>query len=226
MEKFPLRKERPYTVLNCAMSLDGKIASKIGDCEFSDELDWKRVHLLRASVDSILVGMNTIMADDSKLTIKYFDPIKYPVRLTVDSTLKIPMDARIITIESEKYKTIIGTTSLAPKEKVKRLREMGIEIFVCGSGPKVDMRDFLQKLKEKEIHSLLLEGGGTLNFEMLRLKLVDEIRISISPVIVGGKNAIPFVGGTGFEKIKNAVKLELISHEEVGRNLFVRYKVA
>jgi len=225
LEQFPEKKERPHVILNCAMSLDGKIASITGDCEFSDDPDWKRVHLLRASVDSILVGMNTILADDSKLTIKYHEPIKYPTRLVVDSKLRIPLDARIITYEPEKYKTIIGTTSLAPEEKIKTLNDKGIETLICGEGPRVNLSDFLAKLKTKNIHSMLLEGGGTLNFEMLRSKLVDEVRISISPVLLGGKEAKHFVEGEGFEKIKGAVKLELISHELLGKNLLVQYKV-
>ncbi|NHI91857.1 MAG: 2,5-diamino-6-(ribosylamino)-4(3H)-pyrimidinone 5'-phosphate reductase [Candidatus Lokiarchaeota archaeon] len=207
------------------MSADGKIASIVGDCEFSDDPDWKRVHLLRASVDSILVGINTISADDSKLTIKFYEPKKFPARLVVDSKLRISWDARIITVEPDKYSTIIGTTSLAPKEKIKLLNDLGIEVLICGSGPKVNLIEFLKKLKEKNIHSLLLEGGGTLNFEMLKLKLVDEVRVSIAPVIIGGKEAIPFVGGKGFKKIKDSVMLELISHEKLGNNLLIQYKV-
>jgi len=225
LEVFPEKKDRPYVILNCAMSVDGKIASIIGDCEFSDEPDWKRVHLLRASVDSILVGINTIMADDSKLTIKYHKPIKYPTRLVVDSMLRIPLDARIITTELEKYKTIIGSTSLAPEPKIKTLNDKGVEVIICGTDSKVDLSDFLLRLKERNIHSMLLEGGGTLNFEMLRNKLVDEVRISISPIILGGKNAKHFVGGIGFEKIKDAINLKLISHEKLGKNLLIQYKV-
>lgn len=225
LETFPCLKERPYVILNCAMSIDGKIASVIGDCEFSDDYDWRRVHLLRASVDSILVGMNTILADDSKLTIKFFEPEKFPIRLTVDSKLKISPDARIITVEPEKYKTIIGTTSQADKQKMKALSNLGVEVLICGDGPKVDLVKFLYKLKAKNIHSLMLEGGGTLNFEMLKARLVDEIRISVSPVILGGEKAVSFVNGQGFQKIRDAVKLELISHKKLGKNLLIKYKV-
>ena len=225
LEEFPKKNDRPYVIFNCAMSVDGKIASIIGDCEFSDDPDWKRVHFLRASVDSILVGINTILADDSKLTIKYHEPIKYPTRLVVDSQLRIPLDARIITFEPDKYKTIIGSTSLASKKKINTLKDKGIETIMCGSGPKVDLIKFLLELKKKNIHSMLLEGGGTLSFEMLRNKLVDEVRISISPVLLGGKEAKHVVSGMGFEKIKDAVKLELLSHEKLGKNLLVQYKV-
>ena len=225
LETFPLNKNRPYVILNCAMSVDGKIASVMGDCEFSDDPDWKRVHLLRASVDSILVGMNTILADDSKLTIKFYDTQKFPIRLTVDSKLRISPNARIITVEPEKYKTIIGTTSLASEEKIKVLTDLGVKVLVCGQGPNVNLVDFLTKLKGRKIHSLLLEGGGTLNFEMLKLKLVDEIRLSVAPVIIGGKEAVPFVGGQGFEKISDSVTLQLISHEKLGKNLLIKYKV-
>ena len=145
--------------------------------------------------------------------------------MTVDSKLRISPNARIITVEPEKYKTIIGTTTLASKEKIKVLNDLGVEVLICGQGPNVDLVDFLEKLKKRNIHSLMLEGGGTLNFEMIKLKLVDEIRISISPVIIGGKEAISFVAGQGFEKIKEAVELKLISHEKLGKNLFIKYKV-
>ncbi|MHA1312933.1 MAG: dihydrofolate reductase family protein [Candidatus Helarchaeota archaeon] len=217
-------------MLNAAMSVDGKIASRVGDCEFSDDEDWKRVHKLRASVDAIMVGRRTIETDDSKLTIKSFPdfkiPIsKFPTRVVVDGLAKTPATARIFTVELEHYPSILATTTNAPKEKLDEIRALGVKVLVCGKGPRVDLVHLMRDLRTMNIRTLLLEGGGTLNFSMLENDLIDEVSLSVAPVLVGGLSATSLIGGKGFDKIKHSCQLELIEFEKLGKNLFVRYLV-
>ena len=221
---------RPYVILNAAMSVDARISSRIGDCEFSDESDWKRVHQLRARVDAIMVGRGTIEADDSKLTIKSFSnleiPItKYPTRVVVDSLAKTSPSSRVFTVEHEKYPTILAVTQRSPRERLNQIKSIGVTVIECGAGPHVDLIHLMRELRNRNIKLLLLEGGGTLNFSMVQNKLIDEISLSIKPVLVGGTSSVSLIGGEGFEKIKDACQLELISAEKLGQNLLVRYIV-
>ncbi|MFX1450371.1 MAG: 2,5-diamino-6-(ribosylamino)-4(3H)-pyrimidinone 5'-phosphate reductase [Promethearchaeota archaeon] len=215
---------RPYVILNAAMSLDGKISTCTGGAEYSDELDWKRVHKLRADVDGILIGIGTILKDDPKLRVKYFNG--NPSRIIVDSKLSIPLEAKVINFEREKYPTIIATTEQAPKEKIEALKKLNVEVLICGPGPHVDLKDLMHKLREKGFGTLMLEGGGTLNFSMFEENLIDEVRICMAPVIVGGKNAVSLVDGKGFANLNEAVSLKLIKMEQLGKNIILFLKVS
>jgi 2,5-diamino-6-(ribosylamino)-4(3H)-pyrimidinone 5'-phosphate reductase len=203
------------------MSLDGKIATRGGDSAFSDEEDWKRVHKLRSQVDAIMVGINTILMDDSKLTSKEG---RSPIRVVVDSKARTPPNARVITVRPE-IETIIAVTSRAPPEKIANLQRKGAKIIVCGDGEKVNLEILMEKLYERGVRNLLLEGGGNLNWGMLSKGLVDEIRIAISPVIVGGEKATTLVEGEGYAKVSEGVKLEQVSCEQVGKCMVLTYKV-
>ncbi len=213
--------KKPYVILNSAMSLDGKIATRGGDSAFSDEEDWKRVHKLRSQVDAIMVGINTILLDDSKLTSKKG---RSPIRVVVDSKARTPPNARVITVRPE-IETIIAITSRAPPEKIANLQRKGAKIIVCGDGEKVDLEILMEKLYERGVRNLLLEGGGNLNWGMLSKGLVDEIRIAISPVIVGGEKATTLVEGEGYAKVSEGVKLEQVNCEQVGKCIVLTYKV-
>ena len=224
MKDVKIPENRPYVILNAAMSLDGKISTINGDGEFSDDIDWKRVHKLRADVDGIMVGIGTILKDDPKLRVKYFEG--NPARIIVDSTCRIPLNAKCIKFESERYPTIIGTTSKAPKDKIEALKKLGVKVHICGSGPRVDLHDFLGQLRKNGIKKIMLEGGGTLNFSMFKENLVDEVRISMAPVIIGGKSAVSLVEGNGFPRVTESVDLNLIKMEQLGKNILLSYRVS
>ncbi len=214
-------KSRPYVILNAAMSLDGKIATISGDSEFSDEEDWIRVHRLRAEVDAIMVGVGTVLVDDPKLTSKAG---RSPLRVIVDSKARTPPTAKVITYMKE-VPTVIAVTGKAPAERLERLREAGAKILVCGEGEKVDLGILLERLFEMGVRKVLLEGGGNLNWSMIKAGLVDEVRVAVAPVIVGGSNAVTLVEGEGFSKVREAVKLEFLSVERVGECLLITCKV-
>ena len=213
----------PYVVLNAAMSLDGKIATAVGESRLSSPEDFKRVHRLRASVDAIMVGLGTLLADDPKLTVR-LGIGKNPRRVIVDSRARTPLDAYVVRSASQ-APTVIAVTSKAAKRRVKELEEAGTTVLTCGRGPKVSLRFLLTRLRKRGVRRILLEGGGTLNWSMLSQGLVDEISVAISPRVLGGANAITLAEGQGVRRIKEAVKLRLMNAREYGEDLVVRYRV-
>jgi len=207
--------------MNAGMTLDGKLATVAGDTRISGKEDLERVHRIRAEVDAVMVGVGTVLQDDPRLTVHRIPSQRQPTRVVADSLARTPPEARIL---SDEAPTIIGVSSAAPRERVEMLRERGAEVVVCGSS-RVDLRCFMERLYDMGIRKLLLEGGGTLNFSMLREGLVDEVRVAIAPVIVGGSRAVTLVDGEGFESIDEGVHLRLRKHYTLGKDLVLEYEV-
>ncbi|MEM3402876.1 MAG: 2,5-diamino-6-(ribosylamino)-4(3H)-pyrimidinone 5'-phosphate reductase [Candidatus Hadarchaeales archaeon] len=212
--------DRPHVILNAATTADGKIATVGGDSKISCREDLKRLHRLRSKVDAVMVGAGTVIADDPALTVRFVKG-KNPIRVVVDGEGRIPLHARILSKEAP---TIVAVSEKAEKKKLKRLREKGAEIIVIGKN-EVDLGKLLETLKRKGVKKLLLEGGSTLNWNMLANGLVDEIIISIAPVIVGGEKSKSLVGGAGFERVAEGIRLRLRKVERVGRDLTLYYTV-
>jgi 2,5-diamino-6-(ribosylamino)-4(3H)-pyrimidinone 5'-phosphate reductase len=211
---------RPYVILNAAMTLDGKIATVAGDSRISCEEDLDRIHKLRASVDAVMVGLGTVLADDPSLTVRRARG-KNPLRVVVDSLGKTPTNAKVL---DGSARTVIAVTNRAPRRNVERLRRKGAQVIAVG-GKEVDLRKLLEKLHELGVRKLLLEGGSTLNWGMLKQGLVDEVRVAVAPYMAGGANARTLVGGLGFTKISKSVPLKLISVDRVGEDLLLIYRV-
>ncbi|MEM4312211.1 MAG: 2,5-diamino-6-(ribosylamino)-4(3H)-pyrimidinone 5'-phosphate reductase [Nitrososphaerales archaeon] len=212
---------KPYVILNSAMSLDGKISTKQGDSEISCFEDKVRVHKIRSKVDAIMVGINTVLKDDPKLTVKYVKG-KNPIRVIVDSKARIPLDAKVVKLKEAK--TIVAVSKLAPKEKLELLRKEGIEIIECGED-RVDLKLLMKELKKRGIEKLLLEGGGNLNYSMFKEGLIDEVSIAIAPIVVGGKDALTLVEGEGFNTFKEGVRLSLKKVRRYGEDLVLFFSV-
>ncbi len=226
-EIFPVRVDRPYTIYNCAMSLDGRTATTGNDSKFSGEQDWMRVHELRDSVDGICVGIGTVLADNPKLRVKYIEHPRHPHRIVVDSTLKIPVDAELIRFERAGVRVLIGTTVNATLDvsKMGALRSKHVEIYTCGNGPRVDLVGFWHVLKSQHIDSVLVEGGGTLAGSLLAAHLVDELRVFIASRIVAGPvpGATAMVMGLDFPVVERSIALELVNVERMGGGMYARY---
>lgn len=215
--------EKPYIILSAAMTIDGKIASKAGDPRLSDEEDWKEVHKLRAQVDAIMVGKGTILKDDPKLHIKFYNHNGY-YRIVVDSNLTIPIESKVISYQPEIYHTIICTTENAAVKKIKNFEEHKVKILQSGKGKLVDLRKLMLLLKEYGINTILLEGGGTLNWSFIKNDLIDEIRLTVAPWIVGGKDATNLVEGIGFDTMSEALKFDLIELKHRNNYVILKYK--
>lgn len=215
--------EKPCVILSAAMTIDGKIATTKGDSELSDETDWKEVHKLRTQVDAIMVGKNTILKDNPKLHIKYYNHSGY-YRIVLDSNLTIPIDSNVISFRQEIYPTIICTNETVPMRRQQDYEEKGVKIIKAGNGSRVDLKKLLPILKSSGINSILLEGGGNLNWSFIENDLIDEVRITIAPWIVGGMEATSLVEGKGFGEIDQAPRFELFDVKARTDYVTLRYK--
>ncbi|MBS7622920.1 2,5-diamino-6-(ribosylamino)-4(3H)-pyrimidinone 5'-phosphate reductase [Candidatus Bathyarchaeota archaeon] len=213
--------DRPHIILNAAMTLDGKIATQTRDSKISSEIDLDRLHQLRASVDAVLVGVETVLADDPELTVRRVEG-KDPDRVIVDSEARTPAGARLF--KATAGRTIIAVTAGAPEERVDALLHAGAEIIVSGSGDKVDLRLLMSRLRSMGIRRLLVEGGGNVNWSLVELGLVDEIHVAVAPIIVGGREAVTLVEGRGFSKVSEGFKLSLLRVELLGEDLVLTYR--
>ena len=215
--------KKPYVILSAAMTIDGKIASKSGDPELSDEQDWREVHKLRSKVDAIMVGKGTILKDNPKLHIKFFKHKGY-YRIVADSNLSIPIDSNIITYQPQIYPTIICTANNIPDTKVKEFESKNIKIIKSGQGVQVDLKKLMLLLANMDIKSILLEGGGNLNWSFIKNDLVDEIRLTIAPWIIGGRDATGLVEGEGFDKMIEGRKFRLLKVNNRNDYVILKYR--
>ena len=220
-------------MINAAMTVDGKIATATGDSKISSKEDLKRVHRLRASVDAIVVGISTILNDDPRLTVRLVRG-KNPVRVIVDSRGRIPLDSQIMRTATS-VKTIVAVTDQAPAEKIGKMKDAGAKVLVVREGkgqnvavPRgVDLQELFRALGKMGLRKILVEGGGELNWSLLRLGLVDELAVTIAPKIAGGRLATTLVEGDGFDNIAQGVKLKLkkVQRRKTGE-LAIYYSIA
>ena len=219
---------RPYVILNAAMTLDGKIATSSGSSNISGEDDLKRVHELRKECDAIMVGIGTVLADDPRLTVHKVDakPKDNPIRVVVDSKCRTPIAARITNKDA---KTVIAGANeykydFLVSDRYEVLKKRNVNFFWSGD-KQVDLKSLMNYLHEEGVEKLMLEGGSTLNFSMIKSGLIDEIRICVAPMVVGGENSKTFFDGDGFNTMDEAVGLDLVDSYELGKDLILTYKV-
>jgi diaminohydroxyphosphoribosylaminopyrimidine deaminase/5-amino-6-(5-phosphoribosylamino)uracil reductase len=210
----------PFVILKSAMTMDGKTATASGDAKWiTSEKSRRYVHKLRAMVDGIMVGVGTVMADDPLLTCRTRGKKKDPVRVIVDSRLRIPGNARVLRLESE-AKTCIATI-LRESEKIDELRTLGVEIISCReNGGRVDLQDLMRKLGGMGIQSLLLEGGRELAGEAVRLGLIDKFLLFYAPKLLCGEGMGLF-GGSGAARMGDARKLRDVQIHRFGEDFMV-----
>ena len=210
----------PFVILKSAMTMDGKTATASGDSKWiTSEKARGYVHKLRAMVDGIMVGVGTVIADDPQLTCRSAGKRKDPLRIIVDSRLRIPTDARVLHLESD-AETLIATV-LRQSEKIDELRKLGIEIISCRERDgRVDLADLFRKLGGMGIQSLLLEGGRELAGEAVRLGLIDKFLLFYAPKLVCGEG-LGLFGGMGVGRMGEARKLLDIQIHRFGEDFMV-----
>ncbi|MDO7786057.1 bifunctional diaminohydroxyphosphoribosylaminopyrimidine deaminase/5-amino-6-(5-phosphoribosylamino)uracil reductase RibD [Desulforamulus aquiferis] len=214
---------RPFVVLKAATSLDGKIATAGGESKWiTGEAARQQGHRLRDIYDAILVGVNTVLTDDPSLTARLPEGRgRDPIRVIVDSTARTPTAAKILLQESAAY-TIIATTEAAPVERRASLMAAGAEVIVVpGPGPTVDLVKLMEILGEKEISSVLIEGGGKVNGSALSAGIVDKVAWFIAPTIIGGDDAPGPVRGPGIKGLGDATRLYNLSFEGLGSDIYI-----
>ena len=204
-----ITEKKPFVIMKTAMTLDGKIATVTGDSKWiTCESSRQYVHEIRDRVASIMVGINTVLRDNPVLTTRLNEKQgKDPIRVIVDSRGRIPLDSNVIQAKSN-ARVIVATTGLMDNDKENQLLSAGVSIIKADSGKgNVDLEILMDELYKQEIDSVLLEGGGTLNFSALQAGIVDKVMMFAAPKIIGGNLAVSPVEGEGIQTMNNAIQL-------------------
>ncbi|MDH4161161.1 MAG: bifunctional diaminohydroxyphosphoribosylaminopyrimidine deaminase/5-amino-6-(5-phosphoribosylamino)uracil reductase RibD [Nitrospirota bacterium] len=211
----------PFVTMKIAQTLDGKIATAKGESKWITGPDAREAgHYLRDTHDAILVGINTVLKDDPSLTTR-IPGGRDPIRVVVDSSLRIPMKAKIITQRSS-ARTIVATVDGASESKLRKLEAAGVEVVITRAAQgRVDLKDLMKKLGMRSIMSLLIEGGAEVHASALKAGIVDKAVIFIAPMLMTGKDSLCSIGGRSPAKLAQAVKFSEAEVDTVGDDLMV-----
>ena len=213
--------KKPFIVLKAAMTLDGKIATATGQSKWiTNETSRAYGYKLRDIYDGIMVGIKTVIEDNPMLTARV-DGGKNPIRIVVDSSLKIDINANVV--QDKSAKTIVATTDKADKDKILKLQAQDVDVIVVDKdeNDKVDIEKLLDILGQQNICSILVEGGATLSGSFVAKKLVDKVYFFIAPKIVGGKEAKTPVAGIGILNLQEALALKDIQIEKLEEDFLI-----
>lgn len=214
----------PFVALKTAMSLDGKIATAAGQSQWiTNEKSRLMTHWLRDYYDGIMVGINTALKDNPGLTTRLPNTAgKNPVRIVVDSKGRLPLDYKLVADGAAK--TIVAVSQLAARERIEALEQAGVQV-ICAGEHQVDLRLLMKELAKRDICSVMVEGGGQLNFSMLNQGLVDRIYAFIAPKIIGGSTALTPVEGEGFLELSQAVQLTDVESKMLDSDVLITARV-
>jgi 2,5-diamino-6-(ribosylamino)-4(3H)-pyrimidinone 5'-phosphate reductase len=221
---------RPYTIINAAMSADGKLStSRRRQVRISGTEDFARVDRMRADCDGILVGIGTVHADDPSLTVKSSilreeriaqGKHENPIRIVLDSHAETPLTADIL--KKGEGGRIIAVTEEADPEKVQALREYA-EVIICGR-ERVDLHCLLHEIKKRGVERLMVEGGGTVIWSFISEGLFDELNVYLGALIIGGKTAPTLADGEGFTEESRFPRLVLGGMRPIDDGLLIQWK--
>ena len=213
---------RPHVIINCAMSADGKIALPTRkQLRLSCDEDIERMYNLRNQSDAVLVGIGTILSDDPKLTVKekYVKNPKQPIRIILDANCKTPIDSLAV---NNQAKTLIITSG-----KCSKKFNDNVEIINCRTDEKdfIDLKSLLDLLYKRGIKTLMVEGGGTVIWNFLNKRLVDDFYVYISPIIVGGEKTPTIADGEGIKSADEKISLKIVNINRMGSGILFQYKL-
>lgn len=213
---------RPFVTLKSGITLDGKVASHTFSSKWITSAEARHdVHILRSQNMAILVGINTLLKDDPALTARIPNG-RNPIRVIMDSNLKIPLEAQVIT--DSQAETIIFTSQSYDKSKRKSLEDLNITVIETSGEHHVDPVELLTILGDRGISSLFIEGGGNINAAFLEKNLVDKVILYFAPKLIGGKDAPTFLEGTGIDQMKDAIQLIDTDIQKIGQDYkFIGY---
>nr|WP_026486885.1 bifunctional diaminohydroxyphosphoribosylaminopyrimidine deaminase/5-amino-6-(5-phosphoribosylamino)uracil reductase RibD [Caldanaerobius polysaccharolyticus] len=208
----------PFVIMKAAMSIDGKIATFTGDSKWiTSETSREYVRRIRGKVASIMVGVNTVIKDDPLLTTR-IEGLKDPMKIIIDSYGRTPLNSNVL---KSGVNTIIFTTDLIDKNKLSELKKYADVIVLKAKSTHVPLKKVMEYLGQMEIDSVLLEGGGTLNWSAVKDGIVDKVMFFISPMIIGGVGAKTPVEGNGFETINQCLRLKNITVTTVDTDILL-----
>jgi diaminohydroxyphosphoribosylaminopyrimidine deaminase/5-amino-6-(5-phosphoribosylamino)uracil reductase len=216
--------QKPFITLKAGITLDGKVASHSFNSKWiTSEKARRDVHHMRHENMAILVGINTALKDNPALTARIPNG-RNPLRIVLDSSLKVPLDYQLIT--DNQAETWIFTSQNYDKKKRNRLEELNVKVFETSSADSVDISEVVERLGKEGISSLMIEGGGNINAAFLENQLIDKVVLYVAPKLIGGKDAPTFLEGTGIELMKDAVELTDTSVEQIGEDFkFTGYPI-
>ncbi|MCP8969398.1 bifunctional diaminohydroxyphosphoribosylaminopyrimidine deaminase/5-amino-6-(5-phosphoribosylamino)uracil reductase RibD [Ectobacillus ponti] len=214
----------PFVTLKSAVTLDGKIATASSDSKWiTSEAARREVHEMRNENSGILVGVSTVIHDDPELTSRIPNG-RNPIRIILDSTLRIPLAAKVVT--DGQAPTWVFTTERHDTDKRHALETAGVKVFVTKGEQHVDLQEAMEILGQSFVSSVLLEGGGEINAAFLEQRLIDKLVLYIAPKAIGGKLAPSFLEGVGAEKMKDAIEFTDVSMTQAGKDFkFTGYPV-
>jgi diaminohydroxyphosphoribosylaminopyrimidine deaminase/5-amino-6-(5-phosphoribosylamino)uracil reductase len=227
-----VKTNRPFTIIKCAATLDGRIATRTGDSRWvTGEESRNFVHRLRHSVDAIMVGINTVEKDDPSLTtrlekrtggLKGLDP----VRIVLDTHLKIIEDVKLFRLDSDSD-TIIITGQSVSKDKKARIERLGAKIIESPvKDGLIDLDNLMDRLGELGITSLLIEGGSRVIASALAAGIVEKIFFFFAPKILGGDDGVPICKGQGAELMENCIPVKDITVRQFGNDVMIQGYIA
>jgi len=223
-----MKQRQPLITLKLAQSLDGKIATHTGDSKWiSDKPSRKIVQKLRSQHDAIMIGVQTLLNDNPRLSLRNSNGLakRQPVRVIIDSMLKTPLTAKIFK-SRPMARIIIAASDKASRHKEERLKKAGAQVLRVGSDSKgLNLHSLTRKLASIGITSILVEGGGELSASLLADKLVNKLYLFIAPILIGGKDAITSYEGQGVKRIRDAISLNGYKIERSGRDILIESHV-
>ncbi len=221
-----IQTQTPYVVMKTAMSADGKIATKSHDSRWiSNAKSRALTHQLRHDLQAIMVGVGTVIHDNPTLNTRHLtEPLSHPTIIIADSLGDIPLDARVL--KQTTSPVIVAVTPNAKKDRINAIEAKGAEVLVVPEKDgDIDLTLFMKALGQKPINSILLEGGATLNDAAIRAGIVQKIYSFVAPLIIGGQTAPTPVGGLGYDTIKAARTLSLVSVDTIDEDVLIVYEM-
>ena len=206
-------------IAKAAMSLDGKIATRTGDSKWiTSEAARREAHALRATVDAVMVGANTVIRDNPQLTVRHGLRGKQPWRVVIDGRGRCPRTMKLFR-DAHRERTIILTTFRSSAAWRRNLSQSGAHVFIVkGSGGRLNLRAALRVLGKMDITSVLVEGGGELLGSLFDARLIDRVALFYAPIVIGGRDAVTAVAGEGSSKVKHSVRLVDCHWRRIGKD--------
>jgi len=218
----------PWVVAKVGQSLDGKIATARGESRWITSPTARRLgHAWRARVDAILVGINTVLRDDPRLTARGGGASRrhHPVKVILDGRLRLPLSARCLSAASP-APTLVATTMSPRHPKARALQARGVEIITLpAERGRVPLRRLCRRLAARGLHSVLIEGGGEVLASAFAQRLVDRIDFCVAPILIGGRVAPSALGGIGIPRLADAIRLADVVYRPIGPDLHVEARV-
>jgi diaminohydroxyphosphoribosylaminopyrimidine deaminase / 5-amino-6-(5-phosphoribosylamino)uracil reductase len=216
------RSGRPLVVFKSAMTLDGKVATASGDSKWiSSEASRERAHRWRAECDAVAVGIGTALADDPQLTARVPGVARQPRRVVFDSTARLPLDSQLVQTADE-VPTIVVCTRAADRAATQQLEAAGVEVIrVQGSTDTQRICDGLDQLGDRDIQTLLLEGGPRLAGAFFDAGEIDQFHAFVAPLVAGGGRARAAIAGEGVDRIGAAARAAALEVERIGDDVLI-----